>query len=492
MASGRSIGYGILFFVAYLYLGQIQAEDVVLKPVADTSLLEQYPTNNLGRSTRLHVGSVPEGRSRSLIRFDLNSLTASDKVVFAALKFNTFAAPYPRGSENIAAFRVLRNWDEGVESGLFGAGAVDGATWNFPQTSSVPWQEPGSAYSYEFHYLISAQVNAHNFGETVLSGMGLARDVQSWIDQPASNFGWLLANPGESTLEITFERTNYYPNLAYIASREDAELAPELTVYLGNTNAPRVFVNGEYASGAEPVLVDLARPRGLTLESPFVDGRIFYTLDGSRPGLGSNRYTAGANVQLEPGAIIRAVTYSADYSQGGVEAEPVRIELLPRYLLTLSVGEGGSVQGNDEAARPGPFSGVYTSFTSNSVVNLRAVPLPGWAFTGWTGDLTNSETNIVVTMDRPKELGANFVPIVAERLSVRQVESEWIVLQFESQPSFNYVVQSSTNLQNWVDQQSYSNHTGVVDAILPFEPSAATRFYRLTITVAGTSGIPPY
>jgi hypothetical protein len=460
---------------------ETEAERVVLRPVADTSLLEQYPTNNLGHGTRLHVGSVPEGRTRSLIKFDLSSITTTGKVVFASLKLNTFPSPYPGGSEDIAAFRGLKNWDEGTGTGLLGVGTVEGATWNFPQTASVRWQEPGSAYSYEFYHLISAQVRP-NFGEGVLSGMGLAGDVQLWIDQPEGNFGWLLANPRESTLEIRNGVTNYYPNLVYIASREDSELAPELSVFFGNPSAPRVFVDDKYV---DDKVVEIVTDGSSTLsfESPYPQGHIFYTLDGTRPTLGASLYSRG--IRLHGGEVVRAVNYNEDYSLGGEEAGPISILALPWYSLNYSRSEGGSISIDGYVQA---LSGS-TAYPSNQIARLVATALPGWTFAGWSGDLQSGQTNITVTMNSDMSLKASFVRLVPI-LTARRIQNEWLLLKFETFPQFTYKLQGAYELPNWTDLKTLTGTSTNIEEIIPLDFGSTNFFYR--VVSISPSGPNPY
>ena len=71
--------------LAFALSSRVDAEKFVLRPVADTSLVETSPTNNFGKASRLRVGGDTVGRNRSMIKFDLSSLPSTSKVVAASL-----------------------------------------------------------------------------------------------------------------------------------------------------------------------------------------------------------------------------------------------------------------------------------------------------------------------------------------------------------------------------------------------------------------------
>lgn len=66
-------------------------------------------------------------------------------------------------------------------------------------------------------------------------------------------------------------------------------------------------------------------------------------------------------------------------------------------LTTAAIGQGTVELTPDQAEYP-----------EGSEVQALAVPAPGWAFIGWTGDLTDEENPILVWMDGDKTLTANF------------------------------------------------------------------------------------
>jgi uncharacterized repeat protein (TIGR02543 family) len=85
------------------------------------------------------------------------------------------------------------------------------------------------------------------------------------------------------------------------------------------------------------------------------------------------------------------------------------------YTLTVAVspaGRGAVTKSPDQATYP-----------YGTVVQLTAVPNPGWAFSGWSGALSGSANPTPLTMDSDKTVTAIFVcrvylPLIANRVEV--------------------------------------------------------------------------
>jgi uncharacterized repeat protein (TIGR02543 family) len=67
------------------------------------------------------------------------------------------------------------------------------------------------------------------------------------------------------------------------------------------------------------------------------------------------------------------------------------------YTLTTSVAGSGSITRNN----PGPYH-------YGDVVQLTAVPVAGWSFSAWSGDLTGSVSPSNITIDGNKSVTATF------------------------------------------------------------------------------------
>ena len=98
------------------------------------------------------------------------------------------------GNAEVGLHRVLSAWQEGAgdADGNEGSGAgtdQGDVTWTQRVLNSLDWDTPGG----DFSAGASAAVTVAGIGiYTWDSTSQLVADVQSWLDGPAANFGWLL------------------------------------------------------------------------------------------------------------------------------------------------------------------------------------------------------------------------------------------------------------------------------------------------------------
>ncbi len=194
-----------------------------LSAVADTGLYETAPTNNLGSVMEIPLGVHSTGkRSRLLLKFNpAAALPAGARVTSAELRLAVTASN--PGSLSCHVHRVLRDWAEGTGFGTGnGAPAQEGeTTWLARFHPASLWDAPGANLGTDFADTPSATATLGAGGSTnLLAGPALAADVQTWLDQPAANLGWILLAADESILQ-TARR---------IASRENTNSPPALTI----------------------------------------------------------------------------------------------------------------------------------------------------------------------------------------------------------------------------------------------------------------------
>lgn len=214
------------FSVGFLVVvtDRLRAELVTnLHPIADTGLLESNPDNNLGALTNVPSGTTPMGRSRALYKFDLTQLPTNATITAASLLLNVTTVPGGGGGSIFGLNRVLKDWAEGSGGPLlFGTPAnTNEATWNDRFYPSVPWTTAGGGPGADFVTNSSSTnfvdaVGSYSFASTPT----LVSDVQLWLTNPTTNFGWMLISQNEGT-DFTVRR---------FATREDAVLTPVLTL----------------------------------------------------------------------------------------------------------------------------------------------------------------------------------------------------------------------------------------------------------------------
>jgi hypothetical protein len=213
------------------------ADTVSLVPVADTALWQENDTNNLGGELSLPAGGNSSANiSRALFRFDLASIPPSAIITNVTLRLYVTNAPTKTNPVNstFVLHRVLRDWGEGNKKspdvGRNGAQATTGeATWNARFYPATLWSSPGAAAPVDYSSTQAGTNFVTGLGSYLFgSSSNLVADVQSWVANPATNFGWMLRSLAEAT---AFSNRRF-------ASREDSLNPPLLTVMFTLSTAP--------------------------------------------------------------------------------------------------------------------------------------------------------------------------------------------------------------------------------------------------------------
>jgi hypothetical protein len=96
-------------------------------------------------------------------------------------------------ARTVELHKVLADWGEGtsVAPGEEGDGApatTNDATWRHRFFDTIFWTTEGG----DFSGTVSASQSVGAVGVYTWSSSQMRADVQSWLDDPASNFGWLV------------------------------------------------------------------------------------------------------------------------------------------------------------------------------------------------------------------------------------------------------------------------------------------------------------
>jgi hypothetical protein len=172
-----------------------------LVPVADACLFEHNPNNNLGGNGFLPAGVTSTGeRARALLRFDLTTAVPAGSAIHSATLGVAVSVANGAG-KNFNLHRLRSAWNEGTGAG-FGGGNVGApanageVTWNNRAHPATPWTQPGAQAGADYVSLPSAST-AMTSTALSFSSAGLAADVQLWLNQPATNHGWIIILDGE-------------------------------------------------------------------------------------------------------------------------------------------------------------------------------------------------------------------------------------------------------------------------------------------------------
>jgi hypothetical protein len=196
------IQYLGIFVAAGLSISQPAAADsVAIAPLKDNTLYES-PTGALSNGRGQHFFSGANGggqRRRGVIAFDIAAnIPAGSRIDSASLTLHmsrTMAGPVM-----ISLHRCGAHWGEGdsIASGNEGQGAPaapNDATWLHTFYDTTFWSHPGGDVgSAPSAGVLVDGVNFYTWPATTQ----VISDVQSWLDSPQTNSGWILIADGES------------------------------------------------------------------------------------------------------------------------------------------------------------------------------------------------------------------------------------------------------------------------------------------------------
>ena len=166
-----------------------------IEPSADNTLFEDSSNfRSNGAGDYLFVGNTNSGNTRrALLRFDVAAAVPPGATV-TAVSLRMRMSRTRGGNVTVTLHRVLADWGEGASDagGPEGRGAsaqTGDATWRHRFADTQLWDSLGG----DFEARSSGSALIGGIGsDTWPSTEGMVADVQSWLDDPDANFGWLL------------------------------------------------------------------------------------------------------------------------------------------------------------------------------------------------------------------------------------------------------------------------------------------------------------
>jgi hypothetical protein len=134
-------------------------------------------------------GNDGGGIRRGLIHFDLEDIPEQARIEDVAL--HLYASNDPDVAEKVRLYAAVQDWGEGASCGNGGKGAAaktGDATWLHTFYDTDTWESAGGDRARP----ASARETVDMLGNYTWSSNRMKKDVQSWVEQPETNFGWLL------------------------------------------------------------------------------------------------------------------------------------------------------------------------------------------------------------------------------------------------------------------------------------------------------------
>jgi hypothetical protein len=213
--------FGLVVFVAILALAvafPARASLISISPSKDNTLYQDDigETSN-GSGYYLFAGSTAFGElRRTVMAFDIASeIPAGSTINSVSLTMNmSRCGPTCGTAVPMELHALLADWGEGAsfaggQEGIPAQAEQFDATWLYTFYPDSSWANPGG----DFSSVVSGTQIVSSLGLYAwASNSQLIADVQSWLDNPATNFGWMLK--GGEDAPTTAKRFDSRENLA--------------------------------------------------------------------------------------------------------------------------------------------------------------------------------------------------------------------------------------------------------------------------------------
>src|SRR5881392_3532932 len=185
------------------------AATISIMPTKDNTLYEYDPaegdTSN-GAGFHFFAGENALGEiRRGVLAFDIaGSIPPGSTIVAVSLTMN-MSRTMVDTARIVELHKLLADWGEGSSHapGEEGDGAPampNDATWRHRFFDTIFWTMQGG----DFSATVSASQSVGGVGQYTWSSAQMVADVQSWLDSPTNNFGWLVL--GDETASATAKR----------------------------------------------------------------------------------------------------------------------------------------------------------------------------------------------------------------------------------------------------------------------------------------------
>src|SRR3990172_13393420 len=213
------------------------AASATLSPSKDNTLYEYVAADgdrSNGAGSRFFAGRTAQGRlRRGVLAFDVaGSIPAGSTITSVSLSMDMSRTTL-NTARTVELRRLLADWGEGTsnadqQEGQGAPATTNDATWRHRFYNTDLWTTQGG----DFSGTVSASQSVSGLGTYTWSAAQMVADVQGGLDNPSTNFGWLVR--GEESVTTTAKRFD---------SRESTN-PPALTVQYtppsGSTPTPTV------------------------------------------------------------------------------------------------------------------------------------------------------------------------------------------------------------------------------------------------------------
>ena len=182
----------------------VSAAIINLTPSKDNTLYEYDPAegdHSNGAGFHFFAGENGMGElRRSALAFDIaGHIPAGSTILAVTLSMNMSRTALDT-ARTVELHKLLADWGEGTshapgEEGDGAPATPNDATWRHRFFDTIFWTNQGG----DFSATVSASQSVGPIGQYAWTSAQMVADVQSWLDTPGNNFGWLVLGD-ESTI----------------------------------------------------------------------------------------------------------------------------------------------------------------------------------------------------------------------------------------------------------------------------------------------------
>src|SRR5262245_53480410 len=177
---------------------------IVNNPSKDNTLYDYDPAegdHSNGAGFHFFAGENGMGeRRRGVLAFDIaGHIPAGSTILAVTLSMNMSRTALDT-ARTVELHKLLADWGEGTshapgEEGDGAPATPNDATWRHRFFDTIFWTNQGG----DFSATVSASQSVGPIGQYAWTSAQIVADVQSWLDTPGNNFGWLVLGD-ESTI----------------------------------------------------------------------------------------------------------------------------------------------------------------------------------------------------------------------------------------------------------------------------------------------------
>ena len=234
-----------------------RAATTTIGAAKDNTIFQNDSNNSGGGAAGLRSGTNRMGSTRrGLIAFDIAENVPSGSTITGVEMTLYLGDTTEFDIQDVGLHKLMKDWGEGTAgnsnlslsgTGMGSPASTGDATWSHAMLGSIPWS--GNGAQGDFNAIASTTATVDDTLETPFtwnSTAALVSDVQSWLDAPATNFGWALVNAHE---EIALSQKVFYSreatqNSSGVPNSLDSAWRPTLVVTYLNPAPPTSDYSG--------------------------------------------------------------------------------------------------------------------------------------------------------------------------------------------------------------------------------------------------------